>query len=120
VAWFLPRHRDTSSSSSIFGLHGDPELREVAHPTVQHRSVAEHISAADAYPQARQQQRVRATTRRLMALPIAALIVVGAVAAAFVAVALVRWAAGGSVLSNPTRGTPMAIVSGTSFTVLLA
>jgi hypothetical protein len=55
-----------------------------------------------------------------MALPIAALIVVGAVAAAFAAVALVRWAAGGSVLANPTRGTPMAIVSGTSFTVLLA
>jgi uncharacterized RDD family membrane protein YckC len=57
---------------------------------------------------------------RLMALPIAALIIAGAVVAAFGAVALVRWASGGSVLANPTRGTPMAIVSGTSFTVLLA
>jgi hypothetical protein len=55
-----------------------------------------------------------------MALPIAALIVLGAVATAFLAVALVRWAADGSVVVNPTRGTPMAIVSGTSFTVLLA
>jgi hypothetical protein len=55
-----------------------------------------------------------------MALPIAALIIVGAVAAAFGAVALVRWVTGGSVLANPARGTPMAIVSGTSFTVLLA
>jgi Protein of unknown function (DUF4239) len=69
---------------------------------------------------ARAHNETRGTQARLMALPIAALIVVGAVAAAFVAVALVRWASGDSLLSNPTRGTPMAIVSATSFTVLLA
>jgi hypothetical protein len=53
-----------------------------------------------------------------MDLPIAILIVVGAAAAGFTAVVLVRRA--GSVLSNPTRGTPMAIVVGTSFAVLFA
>jgi hypothetical protein len=53
-----------------------------------------------------------------MDLPIAVLIVVGAAAAGFTAVVLVRLT--GSVLSNPTRGTPMAIVVGTSFAVLLA
>src|SRR5436190_20795902 len=53
-----------------------------------------------------------------MGLPVAILIVLGAAALAFCAVALVRRT--GSVLSNPTRGTPMAIVVGTSFAVLLA
>jgi hypothetical protein len=51
-------------------------------------------------------------------LPIAILIVLGAAAVGFAAVVLVRRT--GSVLSNPTRGTPMAIVVGTSFAVLLA
>lgn len=53
-----------------------------------------------------------------MDLPIAILIVVGAAAGGFAAVVLVRLT--GSVLSNPTRGTPMAIVVGTSFAVLFA
>jgi NADH:ubiquinone oxidoreductase subunit 6 (subunit J) len=53
-----------------------------------------------------------------MDLPIAILIVVGAAAAGFTAVVLARRT--GSVLSNPTRGTPMAIVVGTSFAVLFA
>src|SRR5437588_9796516 len=54
-----------------------------------------------------------------MSLLVASLIVLGAATTAFVAVALVRRASRG-VLSNPTRGTPMAIVVGTSFAVLLA
>jgi hypothetical protein len=54
-----------------------------------------------------------------MGLPVAIVIVLGAAAAGFAVVALVRRAVG-STLSNPTRGTPMAIVSGTSFTDLLA
>ena len=53
-----------------------------------------------------------------MGLPVAILIVLGAAALAFCAVALIRRT--GSVLSNPTRGTPMAIVVGTSFAVLMA
>src|SRR5690348_1478118 len=53
-----------------------------------------------------------------MDLPVAILIVLGAAALAFCAVALVRRT--GPVLSNPTRGTPMAIVVGTSFAVLMA
>jgi hypothetical protein len=53
-----------------------------------------------------------------MDLSVAILIVVGAAALAFCAVALVRRT--GPVLSNPTRGTPMAIVVGTSFAVLMA
>ncbi|MGN6166732.1 MAG: hypothetical protein ACTHQQ_00985 [Solirubrobacteraceae bacterium] len=52
-----------------------------------------------------------------MDLPVAILIVLGAAAVGFAAVVLVRRVA---VLSNPTRGTPMAIVVGTSFAVLLA
>jgi NADH:ubiquinone oxidoreductase subunit 6 (subunit J) len=52
-----------------------------------------------------------------MNLPVAILIVLGAAGVAFTAVVLVRRVA---VLSNPTRGTPMAIVVGTSFAVLLA
>lgn len=52
-----------------------------------------------------------------MSLWVAILIVLGSAAAAFIAVVLVRRIAG---LSNPTRGTPMAIVVGTSFAVLLA
>jgi hypothetical protein len=47
------------------------------------------------------------------------LIVLGAAALAFGLVALVR-RGGHSVLGNPTRGTPMAIVAGTSNAVLLA
>ncbi len=54
-----------------------------------------------------------------MSLLVAILIVLGAAATAFAAVALVRQT-GNAVLSNPTRGTPMAIVVGTSFAVLLA
>jgi hypothetical protein len=54
-----------------------------------------------------------------MSLLVAILIVLGAAATAFAAVALVRQT-GSAVLSNPTRGTPMAIVVGTSFAVLLA
>ena len=54
-----------------------------------------------------------------MSLPVAILILVGAAATAFAAVVLVRQT-GNAVLSNPTRGTPMAIVVGTSFAVLLA
>jgi hypothetical protein len=53
-----------------------------------------------------------------MDLPVAILIVLGAAALAFSMVALVRRT--GAVLSNPTRGTPMAIVVGTSFAVLMA
>jgi hypothetical protein len=53
-----------------------------------------------------------------MDLPTAILIVLGAAALAFSVVALVR--RGDAVLSNPTRGTPMAIVVGTSFAVLMA
>jgi hypothetical protein len=53
-----------------------------------------------------------------MDLPLAILIVLGAGAVGFGAVVLIRRT--GSVLSNPTRGTPMAIVVGTSFAVLLA
>lgn len=52
-----------------------------------------------------------------MSLSIAILIVAGAAATAFAALALMRRAV---VLSNPTRGTPMAIVVGTCFAVLLA
>jgi hypothetical protein len=59
----------------------------------------------------------------VLALPmsflVAILIVLGAAAAAFAAVALIH-RTGRPVLSNPTRGTPMAIVVGTSFAVLLA
>jgi Protein of unknown function (DUF4239) len=51
-------------------------------------------------------------------LPVAILIVLGAMAVGFTAVVLVRRT--GSVLSNPTRGTPMAIVVGTCFAVLMA
>jgi hypothetical protein len=47
------------------------------------------------------------------------LIVLGAAALAFAVVALVR-RGGRPVLGNPTRGTPMAIVAGTSTAVLLA
>jgi len=54
-----------------------------------------------------------------MSLLVATLIVLGAAKTAFAAVALVHQA-GREVLSNPTRGTPMAIVVGTSFAVLLA
>src|SRR5205085_8302063 len=54
-----------------------------------------------------------------MNLAIGILIVLGAAAAAFAAVVLVR-RGGRPVLSNPTRGTPMAIVAGTSNAVLLA
>lgn len=52
-----------------------------------------------------------------MNLATAILIVLGAAATGFTAVVLVRRT---EVLSNPTRGTPMAIVVGTSFAVLLA
>jgi hypothetical protein len=52
-----------------------------------------------------------------MSLLVASLIVAGVAATAFVALVLVRRSA---VLSNPTRGTPMAIVVGTCFAVLLA
>ena len=54
-----------------------------------------------------------------MSVLVAILIVLGAATTAFAAVGLVRQA-GSVVLSNPTRGTPMAIVVGTSFAVLLA
>jgi phosphatidylglycerophosphate synthase len=54
-----------------------------------------------------------------MSLPLAILIVLGAAALAFCAVALVR-RGGRTVVSNPARGAPMAIVSGTSFAVLFA
>lgn len=52
-----------------------------------------------------------------MSLLVAILIVAGAAATAFAALVLVRRTA---MLSNPTRGTPMAIVVGTCFAVLLA
>src|SRR5204863_78708 len=47
------------------------------------------------------------------------LIALGAAALAFAVVALAR-RGGRPVLENPTRGTPMAIVAGTSTAVLLA
>lgn len=54
-----------------------------------------------------------------VSFPVAILIVVGAAAAGFVAVALLRRVVG-SVLVHPVRGTSMPIVAGTSFAVLLA
>jgi hypothetical protein len=52
-------------------------------------------------------------------IAVGVVIVLGAAAVGFAAVALVR-RGGRSVLANPTRGTPMAIVAGTSNAVLLA
>jgi hypothetical protein len=54
-----------------------------------------------------------------MDLVVAILIVLGAAALAFTVVALVR-RGDRPVVSNPARGTPMAIVGGTSFAVLFA
>lgn len=54
-----------------------------------------------------------------MNIAVGILIVVGAGALAFAVLALVR-RGGRPVLGNPTRGTPMAIVAGTSNAVLLA
>src|SRR5436309_6357609 len=54
-----------------------------------------------------------------MSTAVGILIVFGAAALAFALVALVR-RGGRPVLGNPTRGTPMAIVAGTSNAVLLA
>jgi hypothetical protein len=54
-----------------------------------------------------------------MSTAVGILIVFGAAALAFALVALVR-RGGRPVLGNPTRGTPMAIVAGTSTAVLLA
>ena len=54
-----------------------------------------------------------------MSFPVAILIVVGAAAAGFAAVALVQRAVG-SVLTHRCGGTSMPIVAGTSFAVLLA
>src|SRR5436305_2975746 len=54
-----------------------------------------------------------------MSTAVGILIVLGAAALAFAMVALVR-RGGRPVLGNPTRGTPMAIVAGTSNAVLLA
>src|SRR5436305_747440 len=54
-----------------------------------------------------------------MSTAVGILIVLGAAALALAMVALVRHG-GGPVLGNPTRGTPMAIVAGTSNAVLLA
>jgi Protein of unknown function (DUF4239) len=54
-----------------------------------------------------------------MNIVVGILIVLGAAALAFAVVALVR-RGGRPVLGNPTRGTPMAIVAGTTNAVLLA
>src|SRR5205085_12633643 len=54
-----------------------------------------------------------------MNLAIGILIVLGAAAVSFAVVVLIR-RGGRSVLANPTRGTPMAIVAGTSNAVLPA
>src|SRR5436305_14916721 len=54
-----------------------------------------------------------------MSTAVGILIVLGAAALAFAVVALVR-RGGRPVLGNPTRGTPMAIVAGTTNAVLLA
>ena len=54
-----------------------------------------------------------------MNIAVAILIVLGAATLAFALMALIR-RSGLSVLGNPTRGTPMAIVAGTSTAVLLA
>jgi hypothetical protein len=55
-----------------------------------------------------------------MNLALALAVVVAAAAAALLLVALIRRAADGPLLKEPTRGTPMITIVGTAFAVLLA
>src|SRR5437879_6152395 len=55
-----------------------------------------------------------------MSVPVAVVVVAGAAAVAFLLLTAVRRAAGGPLLREPTRGTPMTMIVGTAFAVLLA